>query len=375
MINSPKRSSYIPLISVDWNFGSPPFSYVTTGSNNATKVIFVPTTASVQAYNHHPFLFRSNDTNTIHLLHSTHDKDEDGAGQYIRHVSSSNEAESWSLHNTVLPAWQAVNFNHTADAIVPSPAGVVISNNVLYVLYDIVFIAWTLNAPVPAYQAYGMLIQPVVNDTFGNPMWLYGGNTDISYSQAPASLKSQIFNDLMKPGNIIAVNVNTELFWPGGPAPVESGLCESVAFKCGDSYWIRYARAYNNLDSSSAFVQIQNSVNGTYWSYQRSSAIPNAPSKISKLNHSSGTSCMIMNPYSYLFNRDPLIFVTGRDGVNWNSIKMVRLIGNDVPVYPGIYKGGAAAYPTLLELNDGSASILSTYSIYKETIAVTKFNL
>jgi hypothetical protein len=289
----------------------------------------------------------------------------------MRGMYSDDEGITWSSYSTIIPSWEAMDLTHTVNAHLAYFAGTIISNNVQYLVYDVNICLWsTTGDRLP----YGVLAQPIVNDVFGTPVWVYGGNGDTVYSQAPLNFKTTFLTDMMARGNVLYLSVSTNAIWPRSPSGAEENLTEGASIKTSNSYWTRYSRAYNNLSASQYSVQIQNSINGIDWSYPINSPIPNSPSRLFFLKHSNGTWCFASNPYTYLsIFRDPLIVAFSTDAINWTSAKTIRLIGSDTPVYAGYAKDCAASYPSLIQLLNGK--ILSVYSIFKETIAITQFSI
>jgi len=363
MITGYRRNGIIPITTPIWNITSPPFTNVVSGSNTN---IWTPTVAQDRTYNHDIHLFR--DGSRIYLTHCTHDQDEDSAGQYVRYVYSDDEGTTWSSYNTAITAWEPMDLTHTVNAHIPYPTANVTVNGQTYILYDVDFVVKSTEA----FSGYGLLAQSITSGVFGTPVWIYGGHTDVRFSQADDGLKQQILSTLFTRGNVFQFMYCLNTLWPRSQGNTESYFSEGVSMKLHNSYWIRYSRAMNTFPTS--FVYSQNSVNGVDWSYPVATVIPNSPSKLAFVQHSTGLKILIFNPFNYLsISRDPLVAVFSNDGITWNSAKTIRLIGSDTPIYAGQFKTGAAAYPSAIELNN--QKILVAYSIHKELIETTTFSI
>ncbi len=350
--STPPRGA--PIITAASSFGTPTTSNVT---------VFTPTTVDVDAYNHGCKLFTLPGSSRIYLWWLTAPRNEDSAGTRVVGSYSDNNGASWTSPATIYSSFEAPDVTGEVDCNVQILGEVRSVGSRSFLFGEVHFIVWASSLQTSR-TSIGNYAAEITGGTPGAAKWLVGSG--LGLSSWTGSDKDMLIGVMSSPGfSTPAINL---FRYPKIAEGYPDMMIESTNYKYAYG-WIRVGRGYNPITgvSLSSFLYTQWSRDGVVWSSEQVTSIAHSPSLISSIKMNNGKYVLMWNPD---VDRNKLVMAVGTDGLAFGTGYEVRSGTGTTPTYSGAYKGGGAAYPSILELSNGH--LLVAYSIKKETVAVTE---
>ncbi len=146
------------------------------------------------------------------------------------------------------------------------------------------------------------------------------------------------------------------------------GEASTLSWDGGTNNLLRF---YRKLTSPTTFTWLSTSKTaGNTFNAPVATHIPNSPSYTMALRLDNGKIAVVGNPQDAGTVRDPLFLaIVNPVTFTTESVNAIRQGLSDSPTYAGTYKGGAAAYPDLVQVGN---YLYVSYSIVKETMGFSR---